>query len=221
MVSLPKKVKFQKKYLTFITVMPLLLITSFIQVECPVCGGTGIMSNSLGMEGVVIKDMQTTELGTLYHACELFLMYGYEVNITLDNIGVQGKSHQDAIGWIKMTLMDFENGKPLSNQYVIVEVPAGKTHNYIFKFWFTSNHDQKKVTEVRAEVLTGNVPDETCGGTGKVPLNQYPVIINLKNKFQDYYVAEVPWAPPAYWEWYDDEDEGTSAFSNFYDPFMQ
>jgi hypothetical protein len=36
------KLKFQKKYLAFFTLVPILAATAFIQVPCPVCGGTAI-----------------------------------------------------------------------------------------------------------------------------------------------------------------------------------
>ena len=206
-MKLPIRFKFQKKHLAFFSVVPLLLITSFVEVDCPVCEGTGVVSNSLGMENVKIVEMESREIGTMYHACGMFLMYGYEVNMTLENQG-----DQDAIGWIKLVLIDFEEGKPTDNRYTVVEVPANSAWEFQFSAWFQSNHDEKRVTEVQAAVLTGEVPDETCDGTGKVALNQYPLISNLKNQFQHLYVAEVPWVPPAFWEWYDDEDTGTGAF---------
>ena len=190
--------------------MPLLLVTSFIQVDCPVCNGTGVVSNSLGMENVRIVELESREIGTMYHACGMFLMYGYEIDITLKNSG-----SQDAIGWIKMTLVDFLEGRPTDNRYTVVEIPANSSWEFQFSAWFQSNHDEKRVTEVRAEVLTGEVPDETCNGTGKISLNTYPVISSLKQQFQELYAAEIPWVPPAFYEWYDDEDAATlGAYDN-------
>jgi len=213
-MNLPVRFRFQKKYLAFFTVVPLLIVTSFVSVDCPVCDGTGSVTNSLGMENVIIKDVGSQEIGTMYHACGLFLMYGYQVSLTLEN-----KGDQDAIGWLKMVLIDFEEGKPQDNQYTVVEVPANSAWEYQYSVWFQSNHDKKKITEVKTAILTGEVPDETCDGTGKVPINQYPLVTNLESKFKQLYVAEVPWAPPEQWEWADDEDTGTSAFVGFYDPF--
>lgn len=208
MMKLPVRFRFQKKYLAFFTVVPLLLVTTFIDVDCPVCEGIGIVSNSLGMENVKIVDVESEEIGTFYHACGMFLMYGYETKITLEN-----KGGQDAVGWLKMVLIDFAEGTPEDFQYTVVEVPAGSIWEFQFKMWFQSNHDKKRVTEVKAAILTGEVPDTTCNGTGKIALNQYPLINNLKDQFQQTYKAEVPWAPPADWEWYDDEDTGESAFN--------
>jgi len=209
MMKLPAGFKFQKKYFTFFTVVPLLLITTFVGVDCPVCDGTGIVSNSLGMEKVKIVEMESEEIGSFYHACGMFIMYGYEVKITLEN-----KGNQDAVGWLKMVLIDFVEGTPEDNQYTLVEVPAGSIWEYEFKMWFQSNHDKKRVTEVKAAVLTGEVPDETCNGTGKIALNQYPLISNLKDEFQQLNMAEVPWAPPSLDEWFDNEDTGVDAFTS-------
>jgi len=213
-MKLPVRLKFQKKYLAFFTVIPLLLITTFVEVDCPVCDGTGIVSNSLGMENVIIKDIESEEIGTMYHACGMFLMYGYEVKITLENQG-----GQDSIGWLKLVLIDFEEGKPTDNRYTVVEVPAKSAWEYDFSVWFQSNHDEKRVTEVQAVVLTGEVPDETCDGTGRIALNTYPLINNLKDQFQELYKAEVPWVPPSFDEWYDDEDTGTGAFTD--NPYLE
>jgi hypothetical protein len=208
-MNLPVSFRFQKKYLAFFTVVPLLIVTTFVQVNCPVCDGSGIVSNSLGMEKVEIVEIESEEIGTMYHACGMFLMYGYKVNITLKNVG-----GEDAIGWLKMVLIDFEEGVPTDNRYTVVEVPAESAWEYEFSVWFQSNHDEKRVTEVQAAILTGEVPDETCDGTGKIAMNTYPLINNLKDQFQELYRAEVPWVPPAFWEWYDDEDTGSGAFTD-------
>jgi len=208
-MNLPVKFSFQKKYLVFFVLTPLLLITTFIKVDCPVCDGTGIVSNSLGMEKVRIVDIESEEVDAFYHACGMFIMYGYEVNITLEN-----KGDQDAVGWLKTVLIDFEEGIPADTQYTFVEVPAKSIWEYEFNIWFQSNHDKKKITEVKADILTGEVPDETCKGAGKVALNTYPLIINLKDKFQELYKAEVPWAPPSWDDWFDNEDTGEDAFTN-------
>jgi len=174
------------------------------------------MANSLGMENVQIVAIESKEIGTIYHACGMFIMYGYELKISLRN-----QADQDAVGWLKIVLVDFVQSTPQDHQYTVVEVPARSTQEFMFMFWFSSNHDQPKVTEVKAAVLTGEVPDETCGATGKVAMNQYPLANSLKEKFKQLYVAEVPWVPPQAWEWANDEDTGASAFIGWYDPFNQ
>jgi len=39
-----KRFRFQKKYMAFFTVVPLLVLTGLIQMECPVCEGSGYVS---------------------------------------------------------------------------------------------------------------------------------------------------------------------------------
>jgi hypothetical protein len=193
------KIKLQKKYLAFFTVVPLLVVTTLFEVECPVCDGTGTILNNPAMENVRIVDIESKEVGTLYHACGMFLMYKYDVRITLENQG-----DETARGWLKMVLIDFKEGKPADTQYTVVEVQAGSSWAIEYSISFSSNHDEKRVTEVKAEILTGEIPDETCDGTGKIPLNTWPLVNNLKDKFQELEQIEIPWVPPM--QWYDDED---------------
>jgi hypothetical protein len=214
MFKIPVKYILQKKFLAFFTVVPLLCATAFVKVDCPVCDGTGDMTNSLGMENVQIISLDTKEMGVMYHACGLFLMYGYDITLTIRNQG-----SQDAIGWVKMVLVDFVQSTPQDTQYTVVEVPTQSTQEIRLMLWFSSNHNQKLVTEVQAAVLTGKVMDDTCDGTGKVAANQYYLAKSLKEHIQQLYVAQVPWVPPQAWEWANDEDTGTSAFIGFYDPF--
>ena len=44
MTRLSRKYLFQKKYIAFFSVIPLLLITGLVQVVCPVCEGSGYVS---------------------------------------------------------------------------------------------------------------------------------------------------------------------------------
>lgn len=199
MIKLPTGFKFQKKYLAFFTFVPLLLITTFVEIECPVCNGNGYILSNPAMEQVRLVEIESKELQTMYHACGMFLMYLYDVKITLENQGFE-----DAQGWLKMVLVDFEDGKPADAQYTVVSVPAGSAWVIEYELWFSSNHDEKRVTEVQLEILTGEISDETCDGTGKIPINTWPLVNNLKDKFRELKQAEVPWVPPPMW--FDDED---------------
>ena len=199
MMKLPTKFKFQKKYLAFFTLVPLLVVTTLFQVECPVCNGTGYMSSNPSMENVRLVDVESEEVATMYHACGMFLMYKYDVKLTLENMG-----DETAIGWLKMILIDFVEGKPIDTRYTVVEVPKQTSWIIEYSVWFQSNHDEKKVTEVATSILTGEIPDETCNASGKIPINTWPLVNNLKDKFQKIVQIEVPWVPPE--EWFDDED---------------
>ncbi|MFC1866190.1 hypothetical protein ACFLYB_05720, partial [Chloroflexota bacterium] len=52
-----------------------------------------------------------------------------------------------------------------------------------------------------ATVLTGDVPDVTCDGAGKVSLNTWLLINQLKSSFQEITRAEKPFASPVGWQW--------------------
>ena len=199
MFKLPFKFRFQKKYLAFLTVVPLLLVTTFVEAECPVCDGTGQILNNPAMENVRIVDIESGEVETLYNTCGMFLMYHYAVTITLENQG-----DEEAVGWLKMVLIDFVEGIPTDTQYTVVRVPKSSSWVINYSMWFTSNHDEERVTEVKTEILKGAIDDETCNGTGSIPVNTWPLVNSLKDKFQETSQIEVPWVPPQMW--FDDED---------------
>lgn len=199
MIKLPTSFRFQKKYLAFFTVVPLLIVTTLIEVNCPVCDGTGHMTSNPGMENVRIVDIESEEVGTMYNACGMFLFYNYDVTLTVENSG-----DEDAIGWLKMVLIDFEEGKPMNTQYSVMEVPKQTSSIIEYSIWFVSNHDEKKVTEVATTILTGDIPDDTCDASGKIPINTWPLINNLKDKFQELVQTQIPWVPPDIW--FDDEE---------------
>jgi hypothetical protein len=199
MIKLPTSFKFQKKYIAFFTVVPLLIVTTIIQVNCPVCGGTGHMTSNPGMENVRLVDIESEETATMYNACGMFLFYQYAVKLTVENSG-----DEPAIGWMKMVLIDFVEGKPMDTQYKVIEVPEQTSSIIEYSVWFVSNHDEKKVTEVDTSILTGDIPDDTCDATGKIPINTWPLINNLKDKFQELVQTQIPWVPPDVW--FDDEE---------------
>jgi hypothetical protein len=199
MIKLISRVRFQKKYLAFFSIVPLLIVTTLVEVDCPVCEGDGHMTSNPGMENVRIVEVESEEVATMYHACGMFLFYNYDVKITLENSG-----DEPAIGWLKMVLIDFVEGKPMDTQYKVIEVPEQTNAIVEYSVWFVSNHDEKKVTEVATTTLTGDIPDETCNGTGKIPINTYPLISSLKDKFQETVQTHVPWVPPDVW--FDDEE---------------
>ncbi|MFC1866227.1 hypothetical protein ACFLYB_05910 [Chloroflexota bacterium] len=199
MLKLPSKFKFQKKYLAFLTMVPILMVTSFVQTECPVCDGTGKIFNNPAMGYVRIVGIESKELEAIYNSCGMFLMYHYDVTLTLENQG-----EEEAVGWMKMVLVDFVDGTPQNTQYTVVRVPKGSSWEINYSLWFSSNHDEKRVTEVQTEVLTGEIDDETCNGTGEIPVNTWPLVNNLKDQFQKVNQIEIPWVPPQ--TWFDDEE---------------
>jgi len=188
--------RFHKKYIAFFFVVPVLTITSMININCPVCGGDGVISGMPAMENVKLIGIESREIDTVRDACSSFLMYNYDIKLSLVN---EGKD--TAVGFIKMFLMDFTQGKVLDIQYTVVEIPGETSLDIVYNIWFETGLDEKLKTVVNATVLTGDVPDLTCNGTGKISLNTWPLINQLKNSFQEVTRAERPFTSPAGWQW--------------------
>ena len=75
----------KKKYLAFFTVVPLLLITAVVKVPCPICGGTGVISNT-GMSQVrIINIASTVQDIHVMEGCLNYRIYNVEVKVTLQN----------------------------------------------------------------------------------------------------------------------------------------
>ena len=113
------KLKVQKKYLAFFTLIPLLAATAIIKVPCPVCEGSGVIS-STGMSGVIVTSVQSAEQGTFLVGCDAYRAYQYDVVLMLQNEG-----EQDAGGWVALILINTETGQPLDTRYTVVEVKQG------------------------------------------------------------------------------------------------
>ena len=163
-MNIRKIFRFQKKYIAFFFVVPVLTITSMININCPVCGGDGVISGMPAMENVKLTRIESTEIDTVRDACSSFLMYNYDIKLSLIN---EGKD--TAVGFLKMFLMDFTQGKVLDIQYTVVEIPGETSLDVVYNIWFETGLDEKLKTVVNATVLTGDVPDLTCNGTGKIP----------------------------------------------------
>lgn len=189
-----KGFRFQKKYVAFLTVVPLLVVTALVNVECPVCEGDGVVSSGYNMEQVRIVDIQSKEGAVFRPSCDMFLMYEYDVVLSLSN-----DASEEAVGWIKMVLVDFSEGKPLASQYTVVEIPGRTTLEIGYNLWFNTGLDEPLKTEVKAEVITGEIEDVTCNGTGKVSLNSLPLISSLEGKLKETARVEKPFAPPLIW----------------------
>ncbi len=195
-MNMLKRMRFQKKYFAFLFILPLLTITAIVKVDCPVCGGDGFISGTPAMEDVKLTDIQSREIDTVRDACSSFLMYNYDIKISLTN---EGK--EKALGFLKLILLDFTQGKVLDTQYTVVEIPGETSLDIAYNVWFETGLNEKLKTMVNAEVLTGDVPDVTCNGTGKVSLNTWPLVNQLKNSFQEVTRLERPFTSPSGWQW--------------------
>jgi hypothetical protein len=195
-MNITKKFSIQKKYFAFFMVVPLLTLTAMIKIDCPVCGGDGVISSAPAMENVTLTDIESREIDTIRDACTNFLMFNYDVEISLTNEG-----DEDAVGFVKMILLDFTEGKVLGTQYTVVEVPGKTTLDVSYNLWFETGLDEKLKTVVNAVVITGEVPCITSNGTGKISLNSLPLVSQLKNSFQEISRDVKSFSSPAGWQW--------------------
>jgi hypothetical protein len=163
--------KLQKKHIAFFTIVPLLLTTAIIKVPCPVCEGKGTVSNT-GMSTVRITDVEST-IKDVYvmDTCLNYRIYNVDVKVTLQNDSLQ----RDARGFIILVLIDETTGKRLDDQIVVAEVAAQSRIETSYSIVFLTLIDDPMGARVDAGVLKGEVPDNVCGGTGKVSINSWPL----------------------------------------------
>ena len=180
-----------KKHIAFFAVVPLLVITALVNAGCPVCDGDGSVNSNPAMLNVQITDVKAVELGIVRNTCGLFLMYNYSITLSIENSGPD-----TATGWILLHLIDYYAGKPLDKQYAVVEIPGKQSWEVTYRGCFLSGTDEPRRTEVAAEVLNGEVPCETCNGTGKVALNAWPLVNSLQQRLKQLAQIEKPWAIP-------------------------
>ena len=165
-----KNIPIHKKHIAFFTIIPLLVATALIKVPCPVCDGTGTISNTgMGAVDVVSVRANATDI-YLVEGCFNYRVYEYDVYLTLRN----NSPDQDADGFVRLVLIDQIRGQILDDQIVVVQVPAlsgmESTHSVVF---LTLIDDPQQV-RVDAQELRNEVPDQVCEGTGKVALNYLP-----------------------------------------------
>ena len=171
--------KVQKRYVAFFVAVPLLFLLAFIKVPCPICDGTGIISTTgMGQVAVTHVDATLKSVGVV-SGCVNFISYNYDVALTLQN-----KDEQlDANGYVKLGLVDYKTSKLLSSQYVLVSVPANMEITTTFSTTFSVGVDAPITTRVTAEVILNNAPCQACNGTGKVALNNAPLLRAMKKAY--------------------------------------
>lgn len=196
-----KKFRFQRKYFAFFTIIPLLLLTSIVQVECPVCGGSGHMTGTPGMENVELTHPESKEIRVSRDVCGAYIVYIYEITLPLQN-----NNTYPVEGWVKLVLREYQKARVMDIQYLPVRITGETAIEVTYLIGFTSGLDLELRTEVDAEVLTGEFKDESCNGTGKVPVNAWVLINGLKDNLYEVSRAENQFKHPYYIE-PDIEDE--------------
>jgi len=199
MVNIPKNFRFKKKYLAFLTIVPLLAVTAVVSVPCPVCDGTGVVNSLPNTEMVFILEMDSEELQGSGDVCGPYIVYKYNVAIKLLN-----EALENAEGWLEMLLvntMQEEGNHILDTQYVQFNIPAEVVVSNEYVVSFGTVLVFQEGLEVRAEVVVGNVPDIICDGTGSISVNTWPLINGFKEHFTEVVQETQPYNPPEFIDW--------------------
>jgi hypothetical protein len=169
-----------KYYIVFPLVVAALFSTSLVRVPCPVCGGTGSISNSFGMENVRILSFESRILSSRQDACT-----GYIVTRALPVSLLSNTGSQEAKGYLYLHLIDLTTGQTLQSQHLPVDVPGNATTQLDSQVAFVYNSIDTPVDdmEIQAEVVLSAVPCLACGGKGTVSLNAYPLTRSYKDTF--------------------------------------
>lgn len=186
--------RLQKKYVIFMAVVPLLLSTALIKVDCPIDGGTGMVSSAPGMDRVELINVESEWLADSrdMNACTAFSMYLYDVKL-----GVVNKGTEDTWGYVKLLLIDLQKGNLVDTQYVVLEIPGGVSTDISYKIWFQSLDDPNLLrTKIIAELIVDDVPCATSKGTGKISLNSWPIVNGLKDIFGELGRLQASYQPP-------------------------
>ncbi|MFA5450622.1 MAG: hypothetical protein WC231_01300 [Dehalococcoidales bacterium] len=198
---LEKIPKIKTRTLAFAIVVPLLTATSLITAPCPVCNGTGNLATTPGMDNVEISQLDIREWRITRDGCGLFILYYYDVNMTIFN------KNEDAVkGWLKLELVDITKGDwapVIDTQYHEIELDGLSGSEIYFTVVFGTGMDAWGQSEVRIEIMTGDIPDSTCKGSGKVASNTWLFINSLKDKFVNTIQKEFEYKPPQIIDWED------------------
>ncbi len=190
--------RFPKKYVAFFAIVPLLLTTAMVKVDCPIDGGTGMVSSAPGMENVLITNSESQWKADArnLNSCSAYIMYLYDVTLTAVN-----KGDIDTWGYVRLTLVDLLSGEAVDTEYVVLEIPAQTSLDLSYTIWFQSKKDLRLLrSEVNTQVVIEDVPCLTSKGTGKIPLNSWPVVNALKDTFNELGRQQISYNPPLEWD---------------------
>jgi len=171
-------ISFQKKILALFGIIPLVMGTAVVPVDCPFCYGTGEIG-SQGMENVLIMQQPEIVRQSIWDvSCGSYRGYQLYIKLFLRNDG-----SIDADGLIELQIVDTTNNFTSESKHVSVFVGAGKeTEQIVSAVWVEDKNDNpSQNVYVKARVNTNeNTPCETCRGSGKVALNTWA--LNKKAK---------------------------------------
>jgi len=183
---------FSKPKFYFLAIAPLLLATAIIQVDCPTCHGQGSVVGSNHMDSVRIISSESRIVDSIQDACT-----GYIITKAYPIINAYNFHTEAAEGWLTVQLVNLETNEVLTSSHLPVHV-EGEAHvmlNSLVVFAFYSADIPPKNLDIRVEALTGTVPDNTCGGSGKVGLNVYFLARSFKTRLVSETVQSTPFGP--------------------------
>ena len=173
-----KKVFPKKSYLAFFAVVPLMTLLSVISILCPVCEGKGYIS-SIGMGDVIVSHLDySLKSVSSRDACLAYRIYTYDVIMTVEN----NSTSRNAAGYIKMVLVDYTVNNVLDSRVTEIVIPAGSEVTKLLTVEFGLPLDSPETTKIQAEPVYTKLPCQTCGGTGRVSLNSWPLVNLMKNR---------------------------------------
>ena len=171
------------KKIAFFTVIPILSLTAFIKVPCPVCAGNGTVEDASNMESVRVVSFQNRILDSVQDACT-----GYIVTKAVPVIILQNISDNEASGWLAVTLYNTGTNEDLTVQNLKVQVKgkASTTIDANIVFAYYSADIPAESLSLKVKPLIGAVEDITCKGTGRVTMNQYYLAKTFKDKLSTF-----------------------------------
>ncbi len=193
MCTMRTKRKLPVKYMAFLTIVPLLVVTSLLQIKCPICEGTGHISSTPGMENVELTNFEYKELDIARDVCAQYIVYTYKITLSLKNNGPD-----DTSGYVKATLKEYRKSRVMDVQYLPVSIKGQSAVDVEYDVGFVSGLDEALKAEVDVEVQSGEFSDKTCNGTGKISLNSWLLANALKKSLKENTRVEKVFTPTPY-----------------------
>jgi hypothetical protein len=194
MLSRFKRLKLQKKYIAFFGIIPLLFLTSLLQVKCPVCGGSGLLSSTPEMENVILNKFTTQQQTSITASgCAMYVMYLYNITASITN-----NNSVESKGYIEFDLKSTQNGRLLDTEYVSLQINGESEVQDQYSIWFNASTESVEQTYVQAEILNSAFPCKVCNGTGKVTLFAWLLANGLKSSEHALIQTNQQYVPPLY-----------------------
>ena len=169
-----------KYYFIFPVVAVAIFSLSLIQLPCPVCNGTGVLSHSVGMENVRIVSIESRILSSRQDACT-----GYIITKALPVFTITNTGTETASGYLYLHLIDVETNQTLISQHLAIEVgPNALTViESAIGFAYTTVETLPNEMIIKADVVMDAVPCIACEGKGKVNASTFPLTKSYKDTF--------------------------------------